>query len=129
MTEEFTQRSNVSSNRLAGAKSVPGSERNRSLVERMGSPDGEVLLPPHDGRFSPLDVEGSRDVPVFQYLVSDRYLLADGSAFWVDATGHASDRTAFTVPVGTDVAVDGSTASLAAIPAFDARQAAGAGGR
>ncbi|MFW5959198.1 MAG: hypothetical protein ACOCQ3_04270 [Natronomonas sp.] len=129
MTEEFTQRSNVSSNRLAGAKPAPGSERNRSLIERMTSPDGEVLLPPHDGRFSPLDVEGSRGVPVFQYLISDRYLLADGSAFCVDATGHASDRTAFTVPVGPDVTVDGSTEPLGAIPAFDAWQAAGAGGR
>lgn len=71
MTEEFTQRSNVSSNRLAGAKPVPGSERNRSRI----------------------------------------------------------DRTAFAVPVETDVTVDGSSAPLAAIPAFEARQAAGAGGR
>jgi len=52
-----------------------------------------MLLPQLDDGIMLLDVEGGRDVPILQSLVLDHLLLHDGSAFWVDANGHATTTT------------------------------------
>jgi hypothetical protein len=78
------------SNRLAVDQPTRGADRNRSLADQAGPTTDEMLLPSLDDGITLLDVEGSRGVPILQSLVLDHLLLHGGSAFWVDANGHAT---------------------------------------
>jgi len=81
------------SNRLAVDQPTRGADRNRSLADQANPATDEMLLPRLDDGITLLDVEGGRGVPILQSLVLDHLLLNDGSAFWVDANGHATTTT------------------------------------
>ncbi len=83
----------ATSNRLAVDQPTRGADRNRSLADQADPATDEMLLPSLDDGITLLDVEGGRGVPILQSLVVDHLLLHDGSAFWVDANGHATTTT------------------------------------
>nr|WP_312619326.1 hypothetical protein [Haloarcula sp. 1CSR25-25] len=52
-----------------------------------------MLLPSLNDGITLLDVDVSRDIPLLQSIVLDHLLMNGGSAFWVDANGHATTTT------------------------------------
>ena len=81
------------SNRTAADKPTRGADRNRSLADQAEPATDEMMLPQLNDGITLLDVEGGRGVPILQSLVLDHLLLHDGTAFWVDASGHATTTT------------------------------------
>ena len=81
------------SNRLAVDQPTRGAERNQALADRADPTTNEMLLPSLEDSITLLDAEGDRGVPILQSLVLDHLLLHDGSAFCVDANGHATTTT------------------------------------
>jgi hypothetical protein len=83
----------ATSNQLAVDQPTRGADRNQALADQTDPATEEMLLPQLDDGITLLDVEGGRGVPILQSLVLDHLLLHDGSAFWVDANGHATTTT------------------------------------
>jgi len=81
------------SNRLGVNQPTRGADSNQSLTDQGDPAMDEMLLPSLDDGITLLDVDGDRGVPILQSLVLDHLLMHDGSAFWVDANGHATTTT------------------------------------
>jgi len=93
MFEKSGSTSPSSSRPLAVSRPTRGSERNQDLVNKADPSRDDLLLPSLNDGITLLDVDGSRGVPILQSLVLDHLLLHDGTAFWVDANGHAATTT------------------------------------
>jgi hypothetical protein len=72
---------------------IRGSDRNQGLVERVDPASEATLFPSLDDGIVLLDISDPRGVPILQSMVVDHLLMHHGSAFWVDANGHATTTT------------------------------------
>jgi hypothetical protein len=72
---------------------VRGTDRNHDLVQQADPASEPTLFPTLEQGVTLLDITDSRGAPILQSVVVDHLLLNDGSAFWVDANGHATTTT------------------------------------
>ena len=72
---------------------VRGADRNQDLVEQADPTNETTLFPTLEEGITLLDISDNRGVPILQSVVVDLLLLNDGTAFWVDANGHATTTT------------------------------------
>ena len=72
---------------------VHGADRNQDLVQQADPTNESTLFPTLEEGITLLAINGGRGIPILQSVVVDHLLLNDGSAFWVDANGHATTTT------------------------------------
>lgn len=72
---------------------VRGADRNQDLVQQADPTNESTLFPTLEEGITLLAINGGRGIPILQSVVVDHLLLNDGSAFWVDANGHAATTT------------------------------------
>ena len=72
---------------------VRGADRNQDLVQQADPTNESTLFPTLEEGITLLAINGGRGIPILQSVVVDHLLLNDGSAFWVDANGHATTTT------------------------------------
>ena len=79
--------------RSATSQPVRGADRNQDLVEQADPTSETTLFPTLEEGVTLLDIGDTRGVPILQSVVIDHLLLNDGTAYWVDANGHATTTT------------------------------------